>query len=189
MPGSNDPAVNARQYKNNDIDSNGDGQVNDADTVDGQHASQLGTFWTVESDSYYSGVSSISENLSTTYDTVKVIIGGLDSTGHSGKTVDMTVNGLASGYTAYYNDATSQTALGAWPLANLSSDTPGLSAEVILNGGSRDNHISAGATVATEHGGDIMETGEATNASSSLSSLTINVSNESLWGRVVVLGK
>lgn len=43
MPGSNDPAVNARQYKNSDIDSDGDGQVNDADTVDGKHASELGS--------------------------------------------------------------------------------------------------------------------------------------------------
>lgn len=37
-----DPPTNARRYKGKDLDPDGDGQVSDADTVDGQHASDLG---------------------------------------------------------------------------------------------------------------------------------------------------
>jgi hypothetical protein len=36
------PPVDADRYKGNDIDTDGDGQVNDANTVDGQDASDLG---------------------------------------------------------------------------------------------------------------------------------------------------
>ena len=55
MTQSTDPPVNAGQYKGNDIDDNGDGQVNDSDTVDGSDAADLGLSTTSATVSVSSG--------------------------------------------------------------------------------------------------------------------------------------
>jgi hypothetical protein len=126
MTQSTDPPVNAGRYKGNDIDDNGDGQVNDSDTVDGSNAADLGGAWTEDSNSPWAGGtgSSLTYDISDwqVADLYRVVLMLRNDAGAS-QDVRLRMDGHTDAkYDYRLSDGTTTTDASAWMLAKNVSD-------------------------------------------------------------------
>jgi len=133
-----DPPINAGRYKGNDIDTDGDGKVNDADQLDGLDNTEVGSDpvfnWTKDGDWNESGTNQGSYTLSGTYDFVRLVIYSFSHDDANQRQVRLQVNGDSSSVYEYASSNGDQTSGASYWALYDGQDRPELWGEVNLTG-------------------------------------------------------